>query len=208
MNAGGTYQVTEDIAVEFINIQHSIIDCVLAVVHTPVGAILYACDFKLDRTPTMGAAPDFGRLKALGKEGVIAMIVESTNAGRSGKTPSEQIAKDMVRDVLLGTEESEVGMIITTFASHIPRLKAIIEAAGEMGRTPVWAAQWNAMWELRDLGYLNCLPMSRCMVSKDIVGLSNVLSRKERTVSPNRHRTPRRTRLHTCTCREWRNPMN
>ena len=156
LNAGGTYQVTEDIAVEFINVQHSIIDCVLAVVHTPAGAILYACDFKLDRTPTMGEAPDFERLKALGKGGVIAMIVESTNAGRSGKTPSEQIAKDMVRDVLLGTEESEVGMIITTFASHIPRLKAIIEAAGEMGRIPVLMGRSMERYvgAARDLGYL------------------------------------------------------
>ncbi len=68
LNAGGTYQVTEDISIEFINVQHSIIDCVLAAVHTPVGAILYACDFKLDRTPTMGEAPDFERLKALGRK--------------------------------------------------------------------------------------------------------------------------------------------
>ena len=84
------------------------------------------------------------------------MIVESTNAGRSGKTPSEQIAKDMVRDVLLGTEESEVGMIITTFASHIPRLKAIIEAAGEMGRIPVLMGRSMERYvgAARDLGYL------------------------------------------------------
>lgn len=156
LNSGGTYQVTEDISIEFIRVQHSIIDCVLAAVHTPVGAILYACDFKLDRTPTMGEAPDFDRLKSLGKEGVIAMIVESTNAGRSGKTPSEQIAKDMVRDVLLGTEESEVGMIITTFASHIARLKAIIEAAAEMGRTPILMGRSMERYvgAARDLGYL------------------------------------------------------
>ena len=156
LSSGGTYQVTEDISIEFIRVQHSIIDCVLAAVHTPVGAILYACDFKLDRTPTMGEAPDFERLKTLGKEGVIAMIVESTNAGRSGKTPSEQIAKDMVRDVLLGTEESEVGMVITTFASHIARLKAIIEAAGEMGRIPILMGRSMERYvgAARDLGYL------------------------------------------------------
>ena len=82
LQAGGTYQVTEDISIEFIRVQHSIIDCVLAAVHTPAGAVLYACDFKLDRTPTMGEAPDFDRFKSLGKEGVIAMITESTNAGR------------------------------------------------------------------------------------------------------------------------------
>jgi len=68
---------------------------------------------------------------------VIALITESTNAGRTGKTPSEQIAHDMVRDVLLGTEESNVGMIITTFASHIARINSILQVAGEMGRIPV-----------------------------------------------------------------------
>jgi ribonuclease J len=156
LKAGGTYKVTEDIDIEFIRVQHSIIDCVVAAVHTPAGAILYACDFKLDRTPTMGEAPDFERLKSLGKEGVIAMIAESTNAGRSGKTPSEQIAKDMVRDVLFGTEESDVGMIITTFASHIARLKAIIEAAEEMGRIPVLMGRSMERYvtAARDVGYL------------------------------------------------------
>ncbi len=156
LKAGGRYKVTEDIDIEFIRVQHSIIDCVVAAVHTPAGAILYACDFKLDRTPTMGEAPDFERLKALGKEGVIAMIAESTNAGRSGKTPSEQIAKDMVRDVLFGTEESDVGMIITTFASHIARLKAIIEAAEEMGRIPVLMGRSMERYvgAARDVGYL------------------------------------------------------
>ncbi len=157
LQAGGTYQVTEDISIEFIRVQHSIIDCVLAAVHTPAGAVLYACDFKLDRTPTMGEAPDFDRFKSLGKEGVIAMITESTNAGRSGKTPSEQIAKDMVRDVLLGTEESGVGMIVTTFASHIARLKAIIEAAEEMGRIPVLMGRSMERYvgAARDIGYLD-----------------------------------------------------
>ncbi|AKB26333.1 Putative Zn-dependent hydrolase in polyisoprenoid biosynthetic cluster [Methanosarcina sp. MTP4] len=156
LKAGGTYKVTEDIDIEFIRVQHSIIDCVLAAIHTPAGAILYACDFKLDRTPTMGEAPDFERLKSLGKEGVIAMIAESTNAGRSGKTPSEQIAKDMVRDVLFGTEEADVGMIITTFASHIARLKAIIEAAEEMGRIPVLMGRSMERYvtAARDVGYL------------------------------------------------------
>ncbi|MDD3041433.1 MAG: RNase J family beta-CASP ribonuclease [Methanosarcinaceae archaeon] len=157
LKAGGTYQVTDDISIEFIRVQHSIIDCVLAAVHTPEGAVLYACDFKLDRTPTMGEAPDFERLKALGREGVIAMITESTNAGRSGKTPSEKIAKDMVRDVLLGTEESDVGMIITTFASHISRLNAIIEATEEMGRIPVLMGRSMERYvgAARDLNYID-----------------------------------------------------
>ncbi len=115
LNAGETYTITEDISVEFIGGQHSIIDCVFVAIHTPDGIILYANDFKLDRTPVLGDAPDFDRLKSLGREGVVAMITESTNVQRSGKTPSEQIARDMVTDVLVGTEETKSGVLVTTF---------------------------------------------------------------------------------------------
>ncbi len=137
LKIGGRYNITPDIQIEFIRIQHSIVDSAFAAIHTPEGVVLYASDFKLDRTPTIGEPPDFQRLKKLGKEGVRAMITESTNSGHSGKTPSEQIAKDLVRDVLLGTEETESGVIITTFSSHVARINAIIQAAEEMDRIPV-----------------------------------------------------------------------
>ncbi|MDD2778058.1 MAG: RNase J family beta-CASP ribonuclease [Methanocellales archaeon] len=137
LNAGETYPITENISVEFIGGQHSIIDCVFAAIHTPQGIVLYANDFKLDRTPVLGDAPDFDRLKSLGKEGVVAMIAESTNVQRSGKTPSEQIARDLVTDVLVGTEETKSGVLVTTFSSHIARIKTIVEAANKMGRRPI-----------------------------------------------------------------------
>jgi ribonuclease J len=137
MNAGEKYQVTPDIELEFVRVQHSIVDCVFAAIHTPQGIILYANDFKIDRSPTLGEPPDFARLKALGKEGVVALITETTNAAISGKTPSEQIAKDLVWDVLMGTEESRSGVLVTTFSSHIARITSIIEAAHKMGRKPV-----------------------------------------------------------------------
>jgi ribonuclease J len=137
MSAGKRYHITEDLELEFIRIQHSIVDCVFAALHTPKGAIVYANDFKIDRTPTLGEAPDFSRLRQLGKEGVLALITETTNAGVSGKTPSEQIAKDLVWDVLTGTEETRAGVLVTTFSSHIARIRAIIEAAHQIGRKPV-----------------------------------------------------------------------
>ncbi|HSD58964.1 MAG TPA: RNase J family beta-CASP ribonuclease [Methanotrichaceae archaeon] len=137
MSAGKRYQITEDLELEFIRVQHSIVDCVFAALHTPKGAIVYANDFKIDRSPTLGEAPDFSRLRQLGREGVLALITETTNAGISGKTPSEQIAKDLVWDVLTGTEEAKSGVLVTTFSSHIARIRAIIEAARKMGRKPV-----------------------------------------------------------------------
>ncbi|MCL2549533.1 MAG: MBL fold metallo-hydrolase, partial [Methanimicrococcus sp.] len=156
LKAGGTYDITDDISVEFISIPHSIIDSVIAVLHTPYGSVMYACDFKLDRAPTIGVSPDFDALRRLGRNGVLAMITETTNSGRSGKTPSETIAKEMLRDVLLGTEESHVGMVVTTFASHIARLNAIIEIAEEMGRIPVFLGRSMEKYLLaaHDLGYI------------------------------------------------------
>ncbi|MFZ1316608.1 MAG: RNase J family beta-CASP ribonuclease [Methanothrix sp.] len=137
MDAGERFQVTPDIELEFVRVQHSIVDCVFAAIHTPKGIIVYANDFKIDRTPTLGEAPDFARLRALGREGVLALITETTNASISGKTPSEQIAKDLVMDVLIGTEETRSGVLVTTFSSHIARIRAIIEAAHRMGRKPI-----------------------------------------------------------------------
>jgi ribonuclease J len=134
---GQIYDLSKNLSVELIRAQHSIIDAAFVALHTPQGIILYACDFKLDRTPTLGQAPDFKRLKQIGKEGVLAMVTESLDVSVSGKTPSEQIARDLVFDALLGTEENESGVLVTTFASHIARLKSIIEAADKMDRTPV-----------------------------------------------------------------------
>jgi len=137
LEAGQVYQITPDIAVEFVRATHSIPDPIFAVLHTPAGALVYANDFKLDRTPVIGEPPDFKRIKGLGKEGVLALIVESTRVQEAGKTPSEQIAKDLVRDVLLGTEEEGNGVLVTTFSSHIARVKTIFEAAREMDRRPL-----------------------------------------------------------------------
>jgi len=137
LKLGGRYNVTPDIQIEFIRTQHSIPDSAFAAIHTPQGIVLYASDFKLDRMPTLGQPPDFHRLRALGKEDIKVMITESTNSGHLGKTPSEQIAKDLVRDVLLGTEETESGVVVTTFSSHVARINAIIQAAQEMDRIPV-----------------------------------------------------------------------
>jgi len=137
MPAGERYQVSPNIELEFIRVQHSIVDCVFAAIHTKFGTILYANDFKIDRNPTLGEPPDFARLRQLGKEGVLALITETTNAAISGKTPSEQIAKDLVWDVLMGAEETEAGVLVTTFSSHIARIRSIIEAAHKIDRKPI-----------------------------------------------------------------------
>ncbi len=137
VKCGEITELSRNVANELIRVQHSIIDCAFIAVHTPAGIILYACDFKIDRTPVIGDVPDFKRLKQIGRDGVLAMVTESTNVNKSGKTPSEAVARDLVWDALLGTEETESGVIVTTFSSHIARLKSIIDATEKMNRVPV-----------------------------------------------------------------------
>jgi len=138
LEAGKTCQLTENISLEFVRVQHSIPDAVFPILHTPKGAIVYANDFKFDRTPIVGDPPDISRLRSIGKEGVLCMIVESTRVNVRGKAPSEKIAKDMVMDVLLSGEDADDGVVVTTFSSHIARIASLIEAAEKMDRIPVF----------------------------------------------------------------------
>lgn len=122
---------------EFVRTQHSIIDTATVALYTPKGAIIYALDFKLDRNPVLGEPPDFAKLKKIGKEGVLCLITESTNVNKKGRCPSEQIAKNMVRDVITSYEDDKNAIIVSTFASHIARVKTIAECANEIGRKPL-----------------------------------------------------------------------
>jgi ribonuclease J len=138
LKAGERYTISQNLVLEFVHTQHSIIDTVTPVLHTPEGAIVYACDFKLDRTPVIGAPPNFARFHQLGKEGVLALIVESTYIHRPGHCPSERIARDLVRDVITAFEDDKNAILVSTFSSHISRVKTIAECAFEIGRKPVF----------------------------------------------------------------------
>jgi ribonuclease J len=133
-NLGAIFDISDNIKIEFIHITHSIPQSALVAVHTKYGIILYANDFKLDMHPTLGKKPNFKRMEEISKENVLALIVESTYSSDKKKMPSEQVAKDMLRDVLLGTDNSKNLIIVTTFSSHIARLKAIIEFGKKLNR--------------------------------------------------------------------------
>ncbi|MBT4165687.1 RNase J family beta-CASP ribonuclease [archaeon] len=124
--------------VDFINITHSTIHCSLIALHTPEGIILYANDFKLDNNPTMGKKPNYEKLKEIGKEGVKVLIVDSLYSGDQRKTASEKIAKTLLEEVLLTTNNENAGLIITTFSSHIARLKSIVEFGKKLNRKIVF----------------------------------------------------------------------
>jgi ribonuclease J len=124
--------------IEFINITHSTIESAIIALHTPEGIILYGNDYKLDNTPVFGDKPNYTRLKELAKIGVKALIVDCLYAPDDRKTPSENIAKNLLEEVLFSTDNSNKGIIITTFSSHITRLKTITELGKRMKRQVIF----------------------------------------------------------------------
>lgn len=134
LNANSVYYISDNIKIEFINMTHSTIQTVMVAVHTKYGILLYANDFKFDDNPIIGKKPNYKKLGELGKKGVIALIVDSTRAKEAAKTPSETVAREMLRDVMLSTDNTNKAVIVTTFSSHLARLKSIIEFGKKMDR--------------------------------------------------------------------------
>jgi len=120
--------------VDFINITHSTLQTSMMALHTPKGVVLYANDFKLDNTPVMGLPPNYDALKKIAKQGVKALIVDSLYSGSERKTPSEKVARVMLEEVLLTIQNEKSAIFVTTFSSHIARLKSIVEYAKKLNR--------------------------------------------------------------------------
>ena len=124
--------------VEFINITHSTIQSALVAVHTKDGIILYANDYKMDRTPVFGDPPNYKRLKEISKIGVKVLISNCLYAPANRKTPSEKIARGLLEEVLFGLTNEKAGLIVTTFSSHIARLKSIVEFGRKLNRKVIF----------------------------------------------------------------------
>jgi ribonuclease J len=135
------FKVSKKITVEFVNITHSTPQTVMIVVHTPYGSVVYANDFKLDNAPVLGEKPHFKRFNELGKEGVKALIMDSLYAGTMMKTPSEAIAREMLKDVLLGVNSKGNAIIITTFSSHIARLSSLVALGKKLKRRVIFVGR-------------------------------------------------------------------
>lgn len=133
-----SYHLSDDLAIEFVNMTHSIPDTVMATLKTKYGTIVYANDFKLDDNPILGKKPNYAKIEKLGNGNVIALIIDGTGASVEQKTPSEAVAKEMLKDILLSKGFHFRTIIVTTFSSHIARLKSIVEFAKKMNRKPVF----------------------------------------------------------------------
>jgi len=141
MDAGETMSIGDSgrVALEFVNVAHSIIDAINPVLHTPEGAIVYGLDKRMDHSPVIGDPIDMDRFREIGREGdgVLCYLEDCTNAGKKGRTPSESVARRHLRDVMQSIEDYDGGIVATTFSSHIARVSSLVEFAKDMGREPV-----------------------------------------------------------------------
>ncbi len=117
--------------VEFIHVTHSTIDCVALAIRTPLGVVIHSGDFKMDATPIDGHPFDFHSLARYGSEGVLALFSDSTNVERSGYTPSERAVRVRLEELCRAAPRK---VLVSCFASSIPRIQQLIEIAEAAGR--------------------------------------------------------------------------
>lgn len=139
--------------VEFIPVAHSIPEAHALAIHTEAGIVLHTGDWKIDPTPTLGAPTDEKRLRELGEQGVLALIGDSTNAVRDGRSPSEAEVANTIIDLV---KAAKGRVAVTTFASNVARVKAVAGAARAADRevVVVGRAMERVVQVARETGYL------------------------------------------------------
>ena len=140
---------------EFIHVNHSIADACALAIRTPLGIVLHSGDFKLDLTPVDGEIMDLTRLGELGREGVLLLMCESTNAARPGMTPSERKVGASLE--YLFTVNKEKRIVISTFSSNVHRVQQIIDTACKHGRKVAITGRsmLNVVGAAIELGYMD-----------------------------------------------------
>ena len=141
--------------VEFIHTNHSIADAVALAITTPVGVVVHTGDFKIDYTPIDGDVMDLHRFAELGKEGVLLLLSDSTNAERKGFTMSESSVGGVFDDIFSDTPNNRI--MVATFSSNIHRIQQIVNSAYKFGRKVaiIGRSMVNAVRTSIELEYLN-----------------------------------------------------
>src|SRR5713226_7749355 len=116
---------------EFIHVTHSTIDCVALAIRTPVGVVIHTGDYKMDPTPVDGEPFDLHAFARYGQEGVLALFSDSTNVERPGYTPSERAVWNRLEEL---TRSALSRVIVSCFATSIPRIQQVIDIAAAAGR--------------------------------------------------------------------------
>jgi ribonuclease J len=146
--------------VEFISVAHSIPESCALAIRTAAGTVLHSGDWKTDPNPIVGKTTDEKRLQAIGDEGVLALVSDSTNIFREGSSPSEaEVGKAL--KALISSAPGRVA--VTTFASNVARMRSVAEAAAACGREVVCVgrAMDRVVQVAGELGMLKGLPAFR-----------------------------------------------
>ena len=140
--------------IEFIHVNHSIADSVALAIRTPVGVVIHTGDFKIDVTPVQGEMIDLARLGQLGKQGVLALLSDSTNVERPGHTESERKVADKFDELFKGCDKR---IIVTTFASNVQRIQQIVNVAAKYKRkvAVTGRSMENMIRVAMELGYMD-----------------------------------------------------
>jgi len=117
--------------VEWIHVSHSLTSCTAVAVTTPVGVVIHSGDFKIDETPVVGPPTDLERLSEYGDQGVLALLADSTNAERPGRTQSERAVIPALEKIF---EEAEGRIVLSCFTSSVHRIQIVLDLAREYGR--------------------------------------------------------------------------
>ena len=139
-------------SVEFIHVNHSIADAVAFCISCPVGKVIFTGDFKIDPT-AVGGMTDLARLGELGNQGVLALLADSTNVERPGYTPSENVVAESLDRQFKNCDQR---IIVTTFASNMHRIQAVLATAQRYGRkvAVTGRSMENMLKVAQELGYL------------------------------------------------------
>lgn len=142
-------------SVEFIHVNHSIADACALAIKTPVGMIVHSGDFKIDLTPIDGEIMNLTRFGELGREGVLLLMCDSTNAERPGYTPSERKVGESLDNIFMRNIDKRI--IIATFSSNVHRVQQIINTSAQYNRKVVITGRSmiNIIGAARELGYMN-----------------------------------------------------
>jgi len=137
-----------------IRVTHSLVDCVALAIHTPVGVVLHTGDFKVDLSPPDGKPFDLHAFAELGKQGVLALLQDSTNVDRRGYTPSEKAVRPRL-DEIFGQAKKK--LFFSCFSSSIHRIRLAMELAHNHGRKVaiIGRSLDNTTEIAQDLGYLD-----------------------------------------------------
>jgi ribonuclease J len=140
--------------IEFIRVSHSLVDCFSLAVRTPVGTVIHTGDYKVDETPVIGEPIDLRSFRRYGKEGVLALLSDSTNATVPGRTPSERAVIPAFEEIF---SEAKGRIIVAAFASSIHRLQIVLDVSQQFHRhVCVLGRSMQKNVEVADrLGYLD-----------------------------------------------------